>query len=143
MATQCTILAQAFQMLQAMRNDEYMLVEESGNMILMAYAYYKFTRNSGYPTISQVFGIPLDSRHSYTESDWELWTAAICASATRRLFVNAVAYWLNNTSTDRAFTDLYETIDDGSYPASPDSIHFIARPVAGGHFSLLALLKAG
>jgi len=80
--------------------------------------------------------------NSYTESDWELWTAAICAPATRRLFVNAVAYWLNNTSTDRAFTDLYETIDDGSYPASPDSIHFIARPVAGGHFSLLALLKS-
>ena len=29
-------------------NDEYMPVEESGNMILMACAYYKFTGNSGY-----------------------------------------------------------------------------------------------
>ncbi|OCL03285.1 DUF1793-domain-containing protein [Glonium stellatum] len=96
-----------------------------------------------YPTVSQIFGIPLDSRHTYTKSDWELWTAATCAPATRRLFVNAVAYWLNNTSTDRAFTDLYETVGSGSYPVSPDSIHFIARPVAGGHFSLLALLKAG
>ena len=27
-------------------NDEYMPVEESGNMILMTYAYYKFSRNS-------------------------------------------------------------------------------------------------
>jgi hypothetical protein len=36
MASQCTILAQAFQMLQAMWNDEYMPVEEIGNMILMA-----------------------------------------------------------------------------------------------------------
>ena len=67
-----------------------------------------------YPTISQVFGIPLDSRHSYTKSDWELWTVATCAPATRRLFVNTVVYWLNKTSTDCAFTDLYETIDDGS-----------------------------
>lgn len=64
-----------------------------------------------YSTISQVFGIPLDSRHLYSKSDWELWTAATCAPAMRRLFVNAVTYWLNNTSTDRAFTDLYETID--------------------------------
>ncbi|MCJ1257038.1 hypothetical protein MMC24_004863 [Lignoscripta atroalba] len=96
-----------------------------------------------YPTISQVFGIPLDSRHSYTKSDWELWTAATCSPSTRRLFVNSLAYWLNNTATDRAFTDLYETIDDGSYPVSPTPIYFIARPVAGGHFSLLALFRAG
>ncbi|MCJ1357121.1 MAG: hypothetical protein MMC33_007117 [Icmadophila ericetorum] len=42
-----------------------------------------------------------------------------------------------------AFTDLYETINDGSYPVSPSPIYFIARPVAGGHFSLLALLRSG
>ena len=29
-------------------NDEYMPVEESGNMILMTYAYYKFTGDSSY-----------------------------------------------------------------------------------------------
>ncbi|OCK77996.1 DUF1793-domain-containing protein [Lepidopterella palustris CBS 459.81] len=105
--------------------------------------YIYAMQSEWYPTISQIFGVPLDSRHSYTKSDWEMWTAATCAPSTRRLFVNALAYWLNNTSTDRAFTDLYETIDSGSYPVSPNSIFFIARPVAGGHFSLLALLKAG
>lgn len=94
-----------------------------------------------YPTISQVFGVPLDSRHSYTKSDWEMWTAATCQPSTRRLFVNGLAYWLNSTSTDLAFTDLYETIDSGSYPVSPSPIYFIARPVAGGHYSLLALLR--
>lgn len=94
-----------------------------------------------YPTISQVFGIPLDSRHSYTKSDWEMWTAATCQPSTRRLFVNALAYWLNSTSTEYAFTDLYDTIDQGSYPVSPSPITFIARPVAGGHYSLLALWR--
>ena len=96
-----------------------------------------------YATISQVFGVPLDNRHSYTKSDWEMWTAATCAPSTRRLFVNALGYWLNYTSTDRPFTDLYETIDSGSYPVSPSPVYFLARPVVGGHFSLLALWKSG
>ena len=92
-----------------------------------------------YPTVSQIYGVPLDSRAAVTKSDWEIWTAATCAPATRRLFVNSVAYWLNHTSTDRPFSDLYETIDNGSYPIAPTEIKFAARPVVGGHFALLAL----
>ena len=91
-----------------------------------------------YPTISQVFGIPLDSRHSYTKSDWEMWTAATCSPSTRRLFVNGLAYWLNNTDTDLPFADLYQTIGTGSFPVGDT---FTARPVVGGHFRLLALGK--
>ncbi|KAL8828021.1 MAG: hypothetical protein Q9191_002838 [Dirinaria sp. TL-2023a] len=94
-----------------------------------------------YPTVSQIFGVPLDNRHTYTKSDWEMWTAATCAPETRRLFVTALGYWLNQTSTDRPLTDLYETIDSGSYPASPAPIYFIARPTVGGHYSLLSLLR--
>ena len=96
-------------------------------------------QSAWYPTTSQIFGIPLDNRHSYTKSDWEMWTAATCSPETRRLFVNALASWLNATDTDRPFSDLYETVDTGSYPASPGPIYFNARPVVGGHFSLLAL----
>ncbi|KAL8727437.1 MAG: hypothetical protein Q9181_005714 [Wetmoreana brouardii] len=99
-------------------------------------------QSNWYPHVSQVFGVPLDSRHSYTKSDESLWTAATCSPETRRLFVNGLGYWLNETSTDRAFSDLFETIDEGSYPRSPDPIYFIARPVAGGHFSLLALERS-
>ena len=112
------------------------------NLGIISESLYSMQSN-WYPTIAQVFGVPLDNRHSYTKSDWEMWTAATCTPETRRLFVNGLGYWLNYTSTDRAFTDLYETIDDGSYPVSPSPIYFIARPVAGGHFSLLALLRAG
>ncbi|KAI1616235.1 hypothetical protein EDD36DRAFT_450508 [Exophiala viscosa] len=95
-----------------------------------------------YPSVSQIFGVPLDNRHAYTKSDWELWTAATCTSPTRRLFVNALAYWLNETDTSLPFTDLYLTIDEGGYPNSdtaPTPIEFIARPVQGGLFSLLAM----
>ena len=100
-------------------------------------------QSNWYPQVSQVFGVPLDNRHSYTKSDWQMWTAATCSPETRRLFVNGLGYWINNTDTDRAFTDLYDTINMGDYPVSPSPIYFIARPVVGGHFSLLALLKAG
>lgn len=56
--------------------------------------------------------------------------------------MNGLGYWLNVTSTDRPFTDLLETVGEGGYPVSPDPVTFIARPVAGGHFSLLALAKS-
>lgn len=72
-----------------------------------------------------------------------MWTAATCSPETRRLFVNGLAYWLNFTSTSYPFTDLYETIDDGSYPEVPDEVTFKARPVVGGHFALLSLYRAG
>ncbi|OJD33205.1 glutaminase [Diplodia corticola] len=97
-------------------------------------------QSSFYATVSQLFGVPLDSRVSLTKSDWQLWAAATCAPRTRRLVVNAIAYWLNHTSTDKPLTDLYETIADGGYPSDAT---FIARPVVGGHFSLLALKRAG
>ena len=104
-------------------------------------------QSTWYATVSQVFGIPLDNRHHYTKSDWEIWTgkvtsisiaewfanifvpAATCEPATRRLFVNGLAYWLNETSSGVPFTDLYETVSDGGQPVSPDMVDFIARPV--------------
>lgn len=110
------------------------------NLNLIPQSLYDM-QSAWYPTTSQTFGIPLENRDSYTKSDWELWTAATCSPQTRRLFVNALGYWLNQTNTDRPFTELYETFDTGSYSASPLPIFFNARPVAGGHYSLLSLLR--
>ena len=86
-------------------------------------------QSAWYPAVSQVFGVPLDSRHHYTKSDWEMWTAATCEPSTRRLFVNGLAYWLNGTSSGVPFSDLYETVADGDQPVSPDIVDFQARPV--------------
>ena len=49
-----------------------------------------------------------------------------------------MAKWLNETSTDRPFTDLHETEGEGGFPGA----HFMARPVVGGHFAFLTLGKA-
>ena len=95
-----------------------------------------------YPSVSQLFGVPLDNRHTYTKSDESLWTAATCKPDTRRLFVNGLAYWLNVTSTETAFSDLFETVGEGEFPVSPMPVFFRARPVVGGHFSLLALERS-
>ncbi|KAI0389933.1 DUF1793-domain-containing protein [Xylariaceae sp. FL0594] len=97
-------------------------------------------QSAWYPTVSQAYGVPLDNRHHYTKSDWQVWTAATCHAATRRLFVDAIAYWLNKTATDGAFGDLYECVGRGSYPPGTA---FRARPVVGGHFALLALARTG
>ncbi|CAK3997801.1 DUF1793-domain-containing [Lecanosticta acicola] len=97
-----------------------------------------------YPCVSQIFGVPLDSRGSWTKSDWQMWVAATCSPSTRRLFVNAIAYWLNTTAANVPFADLYDTVSYGNSPTiSGSTVLFEARPVVGGHFSLLALLKAG
>lgn len=96
------------------------------------------------------------------KSDWEMWTAATCEAPTRRLFVSALAYWLDNTGSDRLLTDLYLTLHRGKLvhpiscldsskvkfhagesPQSSDVIEFCARPVQGGLYSLLALVAAG
>ena len=92
-----------------------------------------------YPKVSQVFGVPLDSRHSYTKSDWQMWTAATCSAETRRLFVDGIAYWLNSTDATVPFSDLFHTTGNGSFPQDPDRVLFEARPVQGGLYSLLAL----
>lgn len=91
-----------------------------------------------YLAVRQRYGLPLDSRHLYTKTDWEFFAAAVTSKSTREEILQSVALWLNETSTDRPFTDLHETEGDGGFPGA----HFMARPVIGGHFAFLTLGKA-
>ncbi|KKA18490.1 glutaminase, partial [Rasamsonia emersonii CBS 393.64] len=87
-----------------------------------------------YPTVNNKYGVPLDTRHTYTKADWQSFSAAIASEDTRNMFFNDLATWINTTPTNRPLTDLYDTIS-GNYP----NIVFVARPVMGGAFALLAL----
>lgn len=79
------------------------------------------------------FGVPLDGRHTYTKVDWEIFCAAVASKSTRAMIINRVAAWINQTPTNRAFTDWYDT-KTGDFAGG-----FQNRPVVGGVFALLAL----
>jgi Domain of unknown function (DUF1793). len=52
-----------------------------------------------YSAVLQRYGLPLDSRHLYTKSDWEFFAAAVTSKKTRTEILTAVARWVNETST--------------------------------------------
>lgn len=90
-------------------------------------------------TKSQKFGIPLDSRHSWTKSDWLLWIAGMTANEDlRRVIITTMAFYLDSSQSGRPFIDLYDTIT-GEFPTTGP--YFNNRPVCGGHYSLLANYK--
>lgn len=64
-----------------------------------------------------------------------MFCAAVSSNSTRDMFISAIASMINNTPTNHPLTDLYD-VYTADYPSSPT---FIARPVVGGFFSLLAL----
>ncbi|KGO75297.1 protein of unknown function DUF1793 [Penicillium italicum] len=85
-----------------------------------------------YPTVANKYGVPLDTRHTYTKGDWECFAAAVSTVNTRTMFIKDLAIWINETPTNRPLTDLYDTIT-GNYPQNT----FVARPVIGGSFAPL------
>ncbi|KAF2770000.1 GTA glutaminase A [Teratosphaeria nubilosa] len=91
-----------------------------------------------YPTVFNAYGVPLDTRHTYTKVDWEIFCASIASNSTKQQFTTVIARWLDQTPTNYAFTDLYDTIT-ADYPSG---ITFIDRPVVGGTFAPLALNSA-
>ena len=98
---------------------------------------YKMQSN-WYHNVLQRYGLPLDSRHLYTKSDWEFFAASVTSKAVRTEILQATAKWVNETSTDRPMTDLHDTEGDGGFLGA----YFMARPVIGGHFAFLTLRRA-
>ena len=83
-------------------------------------AYYEKKANQ--------YGTPLDSRASYTKSDWILWCAAMTEdNAQAKRMIHPVANYLENSKSRVPFSDWYFT-ETGLYRA------FIARSVQGGIF---------
>lgn len=82
------------------------------------------------------YGLPLDSRKTYTKLDWQLWTATMTRDpADFQMIVDACARWANETNARVPMTDWYET-------ESGKQSGFQARSVVGGLYIGLMRDKA-
>lgn len=74
------------------------------------------------------YGLPLDSRETYTKTDWIMWTATMAKDkATFEQFITPVWNFMNET-VDRV------PMSDWVFTNEPEQRGFQARPVVGGYF---------
>ena len=77
----------------------------------------------------KAYGLPLDSRSSWTKSDWEMWTAALARNNTNFFKIsNLVWNYVNKTPSRVPLSDWYFSDGQGAMTG------FRARSVVGGHW---------
>lgn len=52
-----------------------------------------------YHAVRQRYGLPLDSRHLYTKTDWEFFATSVASKSVRNEIWKSYALWVNETST--------------------------------------------
>ncbi|KZT27177.1 DUF1793-domain-containing protein [Neolentinus lepideus HHB14362 ss-1] len=63
-------------------------------------------QDAWYSNVANLYGVPLDTRHTYTESDWEIWMAAIATtSQTRDIFIDSVQKYASSGASNVPFGD--------------------------------------
>lgn len=88
----------------------------------------KARESAWYRKVQQSYGLPLDSRASFTKIDWTSWSA--CLSGKREDFealIEPLWRWASETPDRVPLCDWFQTRE-------PRKINMIARPVVGGLF---------